>query len=213
MKKTLLIQCFMWLLVCVWTVNVQAQKEKDPKGNNTNKTANTGKDGKDDKSKTQPTSAKSNTGVSEKVLANLESMSREEKNTMTTCPMHGQHMDLSDNYRANASDYRESGNYPFAYQLNYRRYCKKCTQALEAEDKAIAKADRRDADEPTFERCTRHNETMFINGEHRPMQYETSPSEETPFAQAYGFKYYCKTCNKIHKSMEKSDSKKDEGSK
>lgn len=187
---------------------LSAQKGGDKDKNSGNKTGNTAASdkGKDDK-KNQPASAKSNNAVSDKILAKLETMTREEKNTMTTCPMHGLHMELSDNYRANASDYRQSAEYPFAYQLNYRRHCKKCTQALEAEDKAIAKADRRDANEPTFERCTAHNETMFVNGEHRPIDFEKEPSSETPFAQAYGFKYYCKTCNKLHKAAQKSEGK------
>jgi len=204
MKSSLLLNCIVCCLFALLSFDASAQKDKNEKPP---KEAKAPKGGKGDDKKAQPASAKSNNAVSARVLETLSSMTRDDKNKMTNCPLHGGHMELSDNYRANASDYRESANYPFAYQLNYRRSCKRCTQALEAEDKAIAKADRRDADEPSFVRCNLHNETMFINGEHRPMNYEKNPSEDTPHAQAYGFKYYCKTCNKVHKAQEKSAGK------
>lgn len=214
MKFSILPRLLVAVLVLLMATNTYAQKDngnnKDPKTNTTANNGNKdgGKDGKDGKGKPEePASAKSNNEVSEKVLANLENMTREEKNTMTICPMHGTKMSLSDNYRANASDYRQSGNFPFAYQLNYRRHCPKCTASLEAEDKAIEKENQRNANEATFERCATHNESMFVNGDHRPIDYEKNPSQDCPNAAQYGFKTYCKTCTKIHKIQFKGTEK------
>lgn len=127
----------------------------------------------------------------------VSKMSREEKNTITECPLHnpGREMPLSDNYRANASDYTTCYEYPFAYQLNYRRYCKVCTRIMAKESGTqmpiISKG--------TFERCSIHNTPLKSNPDYDTMGYERNPDKSTPHARQYWFKYYCKTCTKIHK--------------
>ncbi len=130
----------------------------------------------------------------------VSKMSREEKNTMNECPLHhsNREMPLSDNYRANASDYTTCYEYPFAYQLNYRRYCKTCTRIMAKESGTqmpkIARS--------TFERCPVHNAQLKGNPEHDRIQYERHPDSNTPHAKQYLFKYYCKTCTKIVRSQE-----------
>ncbi|MDX1904693.1 MAG: hypothetical protein SFU27_11085 [Thermonemataceae bacterium] len=61
----------------------------------------------------------------------LNNLTRQQKDTMTVCPLHKKIMPMSDNYRANAADIHEkTDKYPFAYHLNYRRYCKTCTKTF-----------------------------------------------------------------------------------
>lgn len=130
----------------------------------------------------------------------VSKMSREEKNTMNECPLHnGNHeMPLSDNYRANASDYTTCYEYPFAYQLNYRRYCKACTRIMSKESGTqmpkIARS--------TFERCPVHNAQLKGNPDYDRIQYEREPESATPHAKQYLFKYYCKSCTKIVRLQE-----------
>lgn len=130
----------------------------------------------------------------------VSKMSREEKNTMNECPLHNSNreMPLSDNYRANASDYTTCYEYPFAYQLNYRRYCRVCTRIMAKESGSrmpkIARA--------TFERCPVHNAPLKGNPDYDRIQYERDPEVETPHARQYLFKYYCKSCTKIVKAQE-----------
>ncbi|MCP4442559.1 MAG: hypothetical protein GY810_26935 [Aureispira sp.] len=144
--------------------------------------------------------AKANgTGGNSALASGVASLSREEKNTMKVCPLHNKHMPLSDNYRANASDFRQSEEYPFAYQLNYRRYCKTCTSTLEKEEKAFEKEEKRNANKGSFARCEVHNQTMKINGDHSSLNYERNPASDIPHAKQYLFKEYCKTCTKIYK--------------
>lgn len=127
----------------------------------------------------------------------VSKMSREEKNTMNECPLHNgnREMPLSDNYRANASDYTTCYEYPFAYQLNYRRYCKTCTRIMSKESGTqmpkIAPS--------TFERCPVHNVQLRGNPNYDRIQYERNPETATPHAKQYLFKYYCKSCTKIIK--------------
>jgi len=131
----------------------------------------------------------------------VSKMSREEKNTITECPLHNQtkEMPLSDNYRANASDYTTSYEYPFAYQLNYRRYCRVCTKIMSKDSgqkmPVIPKG--------TFQRCPAHNASLKGNPDYNNIIYERNPSANTPHARQYSFKYYCKTCTKIVKDEEK----------
>lgn len=131
----------------------------------------------------------------------VSKMSREEKNTITECPLHnkGKEMLLSDNYRANASDYTTCYEYPFAYQLNYRRYCRVCTKIMSKESgesmPVISKG--------TFERCSIHNTGLKSNPDYDKTMYERNPNSDTPHAKQYWFKYYCKTCTKIVKAQGK----------
>ena len=135
----------------------------------------------------------------------LDKLSREEKNTMTRCPLHNKHMNLSDNYRANASDFQQSQNYPFAYQLQYRRYCTSCTKLLTVEYNRYQRENRRNADKPTFERCEPHSEGLFVNGDYEPTGYMDKPNVGIPHAKQYKNKFYCKTCTKLYKQVEKDD--------
>jgi hypothetical protein len=133
----------------------------------------------------------------------VSKMSREEKNTMNECPLHNSNkeMPLSDNYRANASDYTTCYEYPFAYQLNYRRYCRTCTRIMAKEyGSQMPKISRASA--ATFERCSVHNVQLKGNPDYDRIQYERNPAAETPHAKQYLFKYYCKSCTKIVKAQE-----------
>lgn len=131
-----------------------------------------------------------------KTTANYTEMSREEKNGIDVCPLHGKKMPLSDNYRANASDFAVSDGYPFARQLCYRRCCDKCTKAMTKEEEAAKKLKNKHGGEPTFERCALHNQTLFISDQHNTMDYEKNPKEGIPHAKQYRFKTFCPTCTK-----------------
>ena len=135
------------------------------------------------------------------MINRVSKMSREEKNTMNECPLHNtsKEMPLSDNYRANASDYTTCYEYPFAYQLNYRRYCRTCTRIMAKEYGSQMPKIPRTA---TFERCPVHNVQLKGNPEYDQIQYERNPESETPHAKQYLFKYYCKSCTKIVKAQE-----------
>lgn len=131
----------------------------------------------------------------------VSKMSREEKNTITECPLHNKskEMPLSDNYRANASDYTTCYEYPFAYQLNYRRFCRTCTKVMSKDSgqkmPVIPKG--------TFQRCPVHNSPLKGNPDYNNIIYERNPSSNTPHAKQYSFKYYCNTCSKIVKAENK----------
>jgi hypothetical protein len=134
------------------------------------------------------------------IMVQLSSTTREEKNTMDRCPLHNKRMSLSDNYRADASDYTPGDEYPFAYQLNYRRYCPVCTRVMdkeakdfEAEDKAANK------ETATFERCELHGTPLKGNPEYDKTDFEKNPEATMPHAKQYLFKNYCKVCTKVHK--------------
>ncbi|BDS15297.1 hypothetical protein [Aureispira anguillae] len=131
----------------------------------------------------------------------VSKMTREEKNTATECPLHnrGKEMPLSDNYRANASDYTTCYEYPFAYQLNYRRYCKVCTKIMAKESGDNSPV----VIQNTFERCAIHNVQLKGNPDYDKVMYERNPNSDTPHAKQYWFKNYCKTCTKIVKAKSK----------
>lgn len=145
--------------------------------------------------------------VAETTGNDYSGLTREEKNTMTVCPEHGKRMSLSDNYRANASDAHESGGHPFAKQLNYRRACTACTKAMIKEEKEAKKKQNPNAGKATFERCIVHNQTLYISQEYSAMNYEKFPDENTPNAQQYKFKTYCKSCTKALDKVQKADDK------
>jgi hypothetical protein len=160
---------------------------------------NSGKPAKEKKAK-----AAKNGNSSATIVAQVSGMNREEKNTMSVCPIHSKHMSLSDNYRANASDYTAGDEYPFAYQLNYRRYCKKCTKIMskeaeffDAQDKSVNRG------KSTFERCELHNEPLMGNTDQDKIDYEKNPSTDMPHAKQYLFRLYCKTCTKVFKIQDK----------
>lgn len=134
------------------------------------------------------------------IMVQLSSTTREEKNTMDRCPLHNRHMSLSDNYRANASDYTPGDEYPFAYQLNYRRYCPVCTRIMTKEAKDFEEEEKTASKEKvTFERCQLHATALKGNPDHNKTDYEKNPSAEMPHAKQYLFKSYCKVCTKVHK--------------
>ena len=72
-------------------------------------------------------------------IAHVSGLTRDEKNKMFKCPIHHKHMNLSDNFRATGSDHSSGDNYPFAYQLNYRRYCNACTRVMKKEAVIVEK--------------------------------------------------------------------------
>lgn len=131
----------------------------------------------------------------------VSKMSREEKNTITECPLHHnkKEMPLSDNYRANASDYTTSYEHPFAYQLNYRRYCRVCTKVM-SKDSGLKMPV---LPKGSYERCPAHNATLKGNPDYDNTMYEKRPSARTPHARQYSFKYYCTPCTKIVKAESK----------
>jgi len=141
-----------------------------------------------------------NIGNNSAVANSISQLSREEKNTMKVCPLYGTRMKLNDNYRANASDFRQCDEYPFAKQLSYRRYCPVCTRKLEQEEKRFEKEEKRNANQATFSRCEVYNKPLFINGDHSSLNYEKDPDPECPHAKQYLFKEYCKTCTKVYKA-------------
>jgi len=144
-------------------------------------------------------------------------LSREEKNTMTNCPLHQKRMGLSDNYRANASDFRQSEDYPFAYQLNYRRFCGNCTKALEKEEKAFKKEEASGGNKATMERCAIHSEFMKTNPEFSSVNSVKDKDREKDIlhAKQYKGRLYCKTCSKVYsiRNKAKEEAKKEEGEK
>ncbi|MBL4648107.1 MAG: hypothetical protein JKY03_00120 [Aureispira sp.] len=131
----------------------------------------------------------------------VSKMSREERNTIIECPLHynKKEMPLSDNYRANASDYTTSYEYPFAYQLNYRRYCRICTKIM-SKDSGLKMPI---LPKGSFERCAAHNAPLKGNPDYDNTMYEKRPNGNTPHARQYLFKYYCNTCTKIVKAETK----------
>lgn len=195
-----------------------AQKDKNNKTSTTKTDTKTnGKgNGKPDPKATGKTDPKANGKTDSKAtakanadarLASINGLSRDEKNTMTKCPLHGSHMPLSDNYRANASDFSESEGHPFAKQLNYRRYCPKCTNVLIKEERAARKREQEMRCSETFGRCGIHNVQLTCNPDYSPMDYEKVPNQEFPSAQQYKFKYQCKTCTKLHEKAQKDKEK------
>ncbi len=193
--------------------------KKEPKAAKEPKTASKEpkpEKGGGDKPKTEKT-AKAGPKVVSNTGTDYTGLSREEKNTMTKCPMHGKKMSLSDNYRSNASDYHESEGYPFARQLNYRRACSHCTKAMIKEEKAAKKLKNKNAGEATFERCEIHNQTLYISDNYHAIDYERYPDENSPHAKQYKYKTHCAACTKAYdranKSKEKDNKEKEKADK
>lgn len=138
------------------------------------------------------------------IVAQVSGLTREEKNTMTRCPIHNKHMSLSNNYRANASDFTISDAYPFSYQLNYRRYCSKCSRIMSKEAQFFVAQDRSvNGGKATFERCGIHNTALVSNPDYDKNNYEKNPSSDMPHAKQYLFKNCCKICSKVFKIQQK----------
>lgn len=133
------------------------------------------------------------------IAVQVSGLSREEKNTMASCPVHNKHMGLSDNYRADASDYTPGDHYPFAYQLNYRRYCLPCTKVMSKEAHVEDTGGKASANKATFERCALHNSELKGNGDYDKVSYEKNPSADMPHAKQYLYKNYCTICTKVYK--------------
>lgn len=137
----------------------------------------------------------------------LENLSREEKNTMRKCPLHKKKMKLSDNYRANASDFRRSEDYPFAYQLNYRRYCSVCTKLLTKEEKQFAAEERARGNKASMQRCTVHNKFMKTNPEFSSVKSikNEKRDEDIINAKQYMGRFYCRVCSKVYRIRYKDE--------
>jgi hypothetical protein len=134
------------------------------------------------------------------IAASISGMNRSEKNSMTKCPLHNKHMGLSDNYRADASDYTSGDDYPFAYELNYRRYCNSCTRVMEKESKNILEVDKvsHRRDKHVLEHCKVHDSPLKLNSDQDKVDYEHTPSPDMPHAKQYMFREYCKVCTKVY---------------
>ncbi len=185
-----LLLCF---LLCGVDSFAQKPKEKDPKTT-----------GKTTKPKTKKELAAIKAANEEAKLAGINEMSREEKNTLVVCPVHRKRMSLSDNYRANASDFSLSEGHPFAKQLNYRRCCDKCTKVMIKEEREALKAQKQKDKGATFQRCEVHNVPLELSGDYSATSYEKFPDTEMPHAKQYKFKTYCKTCTKLHEQKNKA---------
>lgn len=157
---------------------------------------------KEKKEKSVKPAKMTSNGSNAAVMASLSGMSREEKNTLSRCPLHNKHMSLSDNYRADASDFTTAESYPFAYQLNYRRYCKVCTRIMskEAKGELAEVQEKNNKSGATFQRCEIHNQPLKTNPNYDPLDMESSPNKaEMPHARQYNFRTYCKVCTKVYK--------------
>lgn len=184
MNITNLKKAWLFVLICLITSSTSLIGQDSPK-----------KSGKPKKVKVAK-----NGNSAAAITVQLSGMTREEKNTMSRCPLHNKHMSLSDNYRADASDYTPGDDYPFAYQLNYRRYCNACTKIMEKEAKSFEAEDRAVNDgRQTFERCPVHNAFLKGNPDQDKVDYEKDPSPDMPHAKQYLFKNYCKICTKVYK--------------
>lgn len=177
--------CFFFCLCATTTMTAQDDKADKPAKE---KKAKAAKDG----------------NSSATIVAQVSGLNREEKNTMMRCPIHSKHMSLSDNYRANASDYTIGDEYPFAYQLNYRRYCTKCTRVMSKEAQFFEAQDRSiNSRQVSFERCELHNKPLVGNPDMDKIDYEKNPSSDMPHAKQYLFKNYCKVCTKVFSIQKK----------
>lgn len=187
-QRILTLSCWTLLALLLSTAPSWAQKEKN------------------DKTEKEPQRVRvAKSGNSEAAIkVQLSSKTREEKNTMDRCPLHNKRMPLSDNYRADASDYTPGDDYPFAYQLNYRRYCTACTRVMDKEAKTTEKEDQSNMKgEATFERCEVHNAALKGNPDYDSKNAEESPAKDMPHARQYKFKNYCKVCTKVHQIQNK----------
>lgn len=129
------------------------------------------------------------------LTAQLDKMSREERNTLSKCPLHQKQMFLSDNFEADASNSTPSVSSPFAYQLNYRRYCNACTRIQKKETKVSSKTKEVSNDK----HCSVHKTTLVANPDYNRTDFEKKPFEEMPHAKQYRLKNYCKVCTKVYK--------------
>ena len=138
----------------------------------------------------------------------IANLTREEKNTMTVCPLYGTKMKLNENYRANASDFRDCYDYPFAKQLHYRRYCPKCTNVLHKEEKRFKKEERAGGGKATMERCELYGDFMKTNPDFSSVNSvpDSDRDEDMINAKQYQGRYYCETCSKLYR--ERYDKKK-----
>lgn len=183
MNKTNFKQVWLFFIICLITSSTTVIGQKS-----------------NNKSKPQKVRMTKSGNSAAAISVQLSGMTREEKNTMSRCPLHNKHMGLSDNYRADASDYTPGDDYPFAYQLNYRRYCTVCTKVMEKEAKAFEAEDRAvNEGKATFERCPVHNVSLKGNPDQDKVDYEKNPSPDSPHAKQYLFKNYCKICTKVYK--------------
>lgn len=133
-------------------------------------------------------------------------LSVEQRAQMKTCPVHGKHMSLNRDYKANADTVRQLADYPFAKQFNFRRYCNKCTRVLHKEVKRFEREVRRDnkSSSGSFERCVVHNEQMKPNPDFSAVNSvrDEDTSKKYPNAQQYRHRLYCTLCTKAMKKDE-----------
>lgn len=159
------------------------------KGNNTKKTTTTSK------TKVKPAPKENKQTV---IISQLDKMSRDEKNTLSKCPLHRKQMSISDNFEADVSSNPPVVNYPFAYQLNYRRYCDACTRI----QKRAVRLDKKQGNTESFsdsDHCAVHKTTLANNPDYNKNDHAHKTIAEMPHAKQYRLKKYCKVCTKIYK--------------
>ncbi|MCH2044636.1 MAG: hypothetical protein MK212_11010 [Saprospiraceae bacterium] len=141
----------------------------------------------------------------------IAQLSRKEKNTMTVCPLYGTRMKLNENYRANATDFRDCYNYPFAQQLHYRRYCPKCTKALHQEEKRFEREERAGQGKATMERCELYGDFMKTNPEFSSVNSvpDSERDKDMINAKQYKGRLYCKICSKLYSDRQKEKEKEE----
>lgn len=133
--------------------------------------------------------------------------------TLRICPLHDKKMHLNDNYRPEGDTIRELKDYPFAYQLGFRRYCRTCTRVLHKEIAAFEKQSQKQyAKSMTFDRCALHNADLKGNKSHNPVDYvreqDKAYQAEYPHAQQYRYKFYCARCTKDYRNWHRTASVK-----
>lgn len=141
--------------------------------------------------------------------AAIAALSRDEKNAMKQCPLHKKHMSLSDNFLSTATDEENTQNYPFAYQLHYRRHCPVCTKIMDKAAKSSANAAKKAGNKPTNEKCTVHNQPLYTNPEYNSVSAvkDKDRRKTAVNAKQYKGRVYCKTCSKVLDIYEKEKNK------
>ena len=206
MKYAFLFSLFLFIANCN---TIYAQKKDAPK-----------KD-KPQKTKTVKPSKKNTTSAT---TARVSGMTRDDKNDLTHCPVTGKRMSLSDNYKANGQDISGTDEFPMAYQLGYRRYCKVCTRKLKKEQKkgtfsletggtetstsgstSSSTTTTNSTSQNDEKHCQVYDTVLLKNPKFDPNKEVSEINPETPNAKQYCKQKYCKTCTKIYNIQAKTN--------
>jgi hypothetical protein len=128
---------------------------------------------------------------------------------MSQCPLHKKHMSLSDNFLSTATNQENTADFPFAYQLHYRRYCPICTNIMEKDTKDRALAAKKAGDKATSEKCVVHSIPLYTNPDYDSVNaIKDKDRRKTAInAKQYKGRVYCKTCSKVLDIYEKEKNK------